>query len=223
MFLQSYNFITIHKPGKDNVLADTLSRIYEEREACSNMILVDPTEKQARKELYSAMTRSVKHNLHLAHTLDPVKETSFFSPTPLDPFSIPKHLSIWNVEDVLILDSPKEKENDDHPDPLEQGLHKMANSLEKDIDAMQSYKASTQGQSHDPTETPILIQAVQTELAALASRIHSPLNQIKQSLRLNPITNCFGRIHHSSTKLESIALASSGYQTTLSFTHSNPP
>jgi len=36
------------------------------------MILVDPTEKKAIKGPYSAMTSSVKHNLHLAHTLNPV-------------------------------------------------------------------------------------------------------------------------------------------------------
>jgi len=30
MFLQSYDFDIIHRPGKDNVLADALSRIYEE-------------------------------------------------------------------------------------------------------------------------------------------------------------------------------------------------
>jgi len=56
------------------------------------MILVDPNEKKAIKGPYSEMTSSVKHNLHLAHTLNPIKEPSFFSPTPLDPFSIPQHL-----------------------------------------------------------------------------------------------------------------------------------
>jgi len=187
------------------------------------MILVDPTEKKAIKGPYSAMTSSVKHNLHLAHTLDPIKEPSFFPPTPLDPFSIPQHLSMWKVEDVPIPDSPKEKENDHHQGPFEQGLHKMATTLEESIDAMQSNKASTQGQPHDPTETTILIQAAQTQLAALASRIDSPSNQLEQSLRLNTITNCFGRIHDSITKLESIPLASSGYETTPSVTTSNPP
>jgi len=51
--------------------------------------------------------------------------------------------------------------------PFEQGLHKMTTTLEEGIDAMQSNKASTQGQPHDPTETTILIQAAQTQLAAL--------------------------------------------------------
>jgi len=83
------------------------------------MILVDPTEKKAIKESYSAMTSSVKHNLHLAHTLDPIKEPSFFTPTPLDPFSIPQHLSMWNVGDGPIPDSPKEKEKDHHRGPFE--------------------------------------------------------------------------------------------------------
>ena len=36
---------------------------------------------------------------------------------------------------------------------------------------------------------------------------------MESSLRLNAITNCFGRIHDSITKLESIALTSSGYDT----------
>jgi len=130
---------------------------------------------------------------------------------------------MWNVEDVPIPDSPKEKENDHHQGPFEQGLHKMASTLEESIEAMQSNKASTLGQPHDPTETTILIQAAQTQLAALASRIHSPSNQMEQSLRHDAITNCFGRIHDSITKLESIALTSSEYKTTPSVTTSNPP
>jgi len=223
MFLQSYDFNIIHRPGKDNVLADALSRIYEEREASADMILVDPTEKTAIKGLYYAMTRSVKHNLDLAHTLDPVNQSCFFSTTPLDPFSLPQHLSMWNIEHVPIPDSPKEKEKDHHPGPFEQGLHKMATTLEEAIDAMQSNKASTQGQPHDRYETTIFIQAAQTQLVALASRIHSPSNQIERSLRLNAITNCFGTIDDSITKLESIALASSGYETTPSVPPSNPP
>ena len=37
MYLQSYDFNIIHRPGKDNVLADALSRVYEEREGkCRN-------------------------------------------------------------------------------------------------------------------------------------------------------------------------------------------
>jgi len=82
------------------------------------MILVDPTENKTIKRPYSAMTRTVKHHLLLAHTLDPIKEPSFFFPTPLDSFSIPQHLSIWNVEDVPIPESPKEQE-DHHPGPFE--------------------------------------------------------------------------------------------------------
>src|ERR1700761_3461732 len=37
---------------------------------------------------------------------------------------------------------------------------------------------------------------------------------MERNLRFNAISNCFGRIHDSITKLESIALASSGYETT---------
>ena len=109
------------------------------------MILVEPTETKAIKGLYSTMTSSVKHKLHLAHTLDPIKQPSFISPTPLDPFSIPQHLSMCNVEHGPILDSPKEQEIDHDPGPLEPGPHKMATTLAEDIDAMQSKKGSTQG------------------------------------------------------------------------------
>jgi len=210
MFLQSFDFDIIHRPGKDNVLADALPRIYEAREASANMILVDPTEKKAIKEPYSAMTSSVKHNPYFAHTLDLITESCFFSPTPLDPFSIHQHLSMWNVEDVPIPDSPNEKENDHHPGPFKQGHYKKATTLGEGIDVMQSNQASTQGQPHDPTKTTILVQAAQTQPAALASGIHSLSNQKEQSLRLNAITKCYGRIHDSITKLESIALPSSG-------------
>ena len=68
----------------------------------------------------------------------------------------------------------------------------MAATLEQGIDAMQNNKASTQGEPHDPTETTILIQATQSQLAALASRLHSPANHMERNLRFNAITNCFG-------------------------------
>jgi len=70
-------------------MADALSRIYEEREASADMILVDPREKQAIKGHYSAMPSSVKHNLPLAHTLDPIKEPPFCPEHLLTPFLYP--------------------------------------------------------------------------------------------------------------------------------------
>ena len=224
MFLQSYDFDIIHRPGKDNVLADALSRIYEEREASADMILVDPTEKKAIKGPYYAKTSNTKHNLHLAHTQDPTSEPSFYSITPLNPFSVPQHLSMWNTEDVPIPDSPTTtQENNNHPGPSEQGLEQMAATLEQGIDAMQSNKASTQGEPQDPTATTILIQATQSQLSALASRLHGPAHHMERNLRLNAIANCFGRIDDSITKLESIALASSAYETTSPPTPSTHP
>ena len=177
------------------------------------MILVDLTEKKAIEGPYSAMTSNTRHNLHLAHTQDPSSEPSFYSTTPLNPFSVPQYLSMW--KDVPIPDSPTTtQENDNHPGSIEQGLEQMAATLEEGIDAMQSNKASTQGEPHDPTDTTILIQAAQSQLAALASRLHSPANHMERNLRFNAITNCFGRIHDSITKLESIPLASTEYETT---------
>ena len=158
MFLQSYDFDIIHRPGKDNVLEDPLSRIGEEREASADMILVDPTEMKTIKGPYSAMTSNTKYNLHLAHTQDSTSKPSVYSATPLNPFSVPQHLSMSNTEDVPIPDSPTTtQENDNHPGPIEQGLEQMAATLEQGIDAMQSKKASPQGEPHDPTETTILI------------------------------------------------------------------
>ena len=90
----------------------------------------------------------------------------------------------------------------------------MATALEQGIEAMQSGQVSILGERIDPSETTIVIQVAQSQLATLVSRIHSPSRHIESSLRLNAITNCFGRIHDSITKLESIALASSGYDTT---------
>ena len=90
----------------------------------------------------------------------------------------------------------------------------MAVTLEQRIDAMQRNKACTQGEPHDLTETTILIQAAQSQLAALASRLPCPANHIERNLHFNAITNCFGIIYDSITKLESIALAVSGYETT---------
>ena len=87
---------------------------------------------------------------------------------------------------------------------------------------MQRGQASIQGEPIDPSETTILIQAAHSQLASLALRIHSTSRHMESSLRLNAITNCFGRFHDSITKLESIALASSGYDTTPSSASPSP-
>ena len=75
-----------------------------------------------------------------------------------------------NTEDVPIPELPTTvQENDNHRGPIEQGLEQRAATLQQGIDAMQSNKASTQREPDDPTETTILIQATQSQLAALAS------------------------------------------------------
>ena len=168
------------------------------------------------------MTSNTRHHLRLAHTINPLITQSFFTDTPLNPFSVPQHLSMWNTEDVSIPDSPQDNENDNHPGPIEQELVQMAPTLEPGIEAMQSGQANIQGEPIDPSETTILIQAAQSQLAALASRIHRPSRHMESSLPLNAITNRFGRIHDSITKLESIALASSGYDTAPSSPSSSP-
>ena len=142
------------------------------------MILVDPTKKKAIKVPYSAMTSNTIHNLHLTHTQDPTNDPFFYSITPLYPVSVPQHLSMWNTEDVPIPDSATTQENDNHTGPIEQGLEQMAATFEQGIDAMQSNKASTQDESHDRTEATLLIQATQSQLAALASRLHRPAHHI---------------------------------------------
>ena len=116
--------------------------VYEEREASTEMTLVDPTEKKNLKGPYSAMTKNTRHNLRLAHTMNPLIEQSFFSTTPLNPFSVPQHLSMWNIEDVPVPDSPQDNENNNHPGPIEQELVQMATTLEQGIEAMQSSQAS---------------------------------------------------------------------------------
>ena len=104
MFLHSYDFNIIHRTGKDNVLVDALSRVYEEQEASAEMTLVDPTEKEHIKGPYSAMTNNTRHNLRLADTISPLIEQSFFPTTRLNSFSVPQHLSMWNTEEVPIPD-----------------------------------------------------------------------------------------------------------------------
>ena len=153
MYLQSYDFDIIHRPGKDNLLADTLSRVYEEHEASAEMILVYPTKKKNIKGPYSAMTSNTRHNLYLAHTLDPVAEQFFFSTTSHNPFSVPQHLSMWNPEDVPIPDSLQDNENDNHPGPVEQELVQMAATLENNaIAAIQSGQASIQREPLTPAK-----------------------------------------------------------------------
>ena len=141
MYLQSYDFDIIHIPGKDNVLADALSRVYEEREASAEMVLVDPTEKNI-KGPYLAMTSNTRHNLRLAHTINSLITQSFFSDTPLNPFSILQHLSMWDTEDVPIPDSLHTGEDSHHPSPTGQELVQVATTLEQGIEAMQSGQAS---------------------------------------------------------------------------------
>ena len=123
---------------------------------------------------------------------------------------------MWNTEDVPLPDSDQTDENNHHAGLIEQELVQMATTLEQGIEAMQSGQASIQGEPIDPSKTTMLIPAAQSQLAPLASRFHSPSRHMESSLRLNAITNCFGRIHDSITILESIALASSGYDTTRS-------
>ena len=178
------------------------------------MTLVDPTEKKNIKGPYSAMTSSTRHNLHLAHTRNSLITQLLFSDTPLNPLSVPQHLSMWNTEDVSIPDSPQDNEKDNHPGPIEQELVKMAATRGQGIEAMQSGQASIQGKHIDLSEITTLIQAAQSQLAALASRIHSPSRHTEWSLRFDPIANCFGSIQESITELESFAHASSGYDTT---------
>ena len=172
------------------------------------MPLVDPTEKKNIKGPYSAMTSNTRHNLRLAHTINPVITQSFFTETPLNPFSIPQHLSMWNTEDVPITDSLQTSEDSHHPSPTGQELVQMATTLQQGIEAMQSGQASIQGEPIHLSEITILIQAAQSQHAALASRIHSPSIYMESSLRHNAITSSFGRINDSITKLELIALAS---------------
>ena len=219
MYLQSHDFDIIHIPGKD---ADAQSRVYEEREASTEMTLVDLTKKKNLKSPYSAMTNNTRHNLGLAHRINPHIAQSFFSTTHLNPFSVPQYLSMWNTEDVTVSDSPQDNENNNRPGPIEQQLVQMATTLEQGIEAMQSGPASIQGEPIDRSETTILIQGAQSQLATLAARIHSLSRYMESSLRLNAITNCFGTIHDSITRLESIALASSGDDTAPSSSSSSP-
>ena len=136
MYLQSYDFDIIHIPGRNNVLADALSRVYEEREASAEMPLVDYTEKKNIKGPYSAMKSNTRHNLRLANTINPLITLSFFTTTPLNPFSVSQHLSMWNIEDFPIPEFPQDNENNNHPDPIEQELVQMGTTLEQGIEAM---------------------------------------------------------------------------------------
>ena len=102
------------------------------------MTLVDPTEKKNIKGPYSAMTSNTRYNLRLAHTINLLIPQSFFSDTPLNPFSIPQHLLMWNTEDVPIPDSLQTDKNSHHSGPIEQDLVLMTTTLEQGIEAIQS-------------------------------------------------------------------------------------
>jgi len=90
----------------------------------------------------------------------------------------------------------------------------MAATLDESIYTMWRNQASTHRQPHDPNKTTILIQGAKSHLTALASRMYSPAKQIEQALSLNAVSECFGRIYDTITKLESIVVTSSGYKTT---------
>ena len=131
------------------------------------MTLVDPTEKKNIKGPYSAMTSNTRHNLRLVDTINPLITQSFFSDTPLNPFSIPQHLSMWHTEDVPIPDSLQKGEDSHYPSPTEQELVQVATTLKQGIEAMQSGQASIQGEPIDPSETTILIQQLSHSLLLL--------------------------------------------------------
>ena len=170
------------------------------------MTLVDPTEKENIKGPCSAIASNTSHNIRLAHTINPLIRQSFFSDIALNPFSIPQHLSMCNTKEVPIPDSLQTNEYSHHPRSTEQELVQVATTLAQGIEAMQSGQASIQGEPIDPSETTILIQVAQSQLAALASRIHSPSRHMKSSLLLNAITNCFGRIHDSCNRFTPVSI-----------------
>jgi len=98
LYLQSFDFNIIHMPGKDNILADALSRIYEERPADSDQVLVDPTEKESIRSTSTAMTNTTKHYLELTDTLDPTLHSTLLIPFQANP-TAPEYLSMWNSAD----------------------------------------------------------------------------------------------------------------------------
>lgn len=65
---------------------------------------------------------------------------------------------------------------------MEQELVQMVVILEKGIDAIQTDHNGIQERPHNPSETTILIQAAQSQLAALASSIMSPSKHQEVSL-----------------------------------------
>ena len=137
MYLQSCDFDIIPGAERDNILTDALTRVYKEQDASAEMTFVDPTEKKNIKGPYSAMASNIRHNLRLAHTINPLITQSFFSTTPLNPFSIPQHLSMWNTKDVPFPDSLQTDKNSLHPCPVEQELVRMERTLEQGIEGMQ--------------------------------------------------------------------------------------
>jgi len=93
MYLQSFDFDIIHMPGKDNILANALSRIYEERPAESDQVLVDRTERKSIRSPSSAMTNTTKHYLELTDTLDPALHSTLLIPFQNNP-TAPEYLSM---------------------------------------------------------------------------------------------------------------------------------
>jgi len=182
MYLQFFDFDIIHMPGKDNILADALSRIYEERPAELDQVLVDPTEKKSIRSPSSAMTNTTKHYLELTDTLNPALHTTLPIPFQDDP-TAPKYLSMWNSGNGT---TPlfRQEEDENRPSSFEQSLVHADTTIQQATNIIQSCEITPEASNiHDETpetaEITLPLQQAQSQLSGLASRIHSPAHHME--------------------------------------------
>ena len=221
MFLQSYEFDIIHRPGKDNHLADALSRICEEHPAEDDVILVDPTEKKSIKGPTSAMSSTTRHYLKLldTHLTLPSNFSSFCFASDQVPsvkiLSIPEYLSMsTTTQDGSNYTTEKVKQEDSNNNSVTQ--QRMEQATQALLQATQVLEECEDipGEDDDPTESPLtarsLIQAAHEQLKRLAARLESPNIPLEHPLRPEPINELFYQLQESITMLQDLVHQNSG-------------
>src|SRR5688500_249321 len=153
MFLQSYDFTIVHTSRKNNILADALSRIYEEQEPDTNMeYLIDPTLKE---DLNSPQTSMVEQLQQFSRPPATLRRTtaslSDYSDYPQLPRPLTPTVTAMNSDEFPAISSPFSRSHEKDQDTFasidyfasdtssfEEEIHRTARAMEEAVNEVVS-------------------------------------------------------------------------------------